>query len=87
MTKIKSPKTTKRSRSAVVSDRTFEMIMDRFDANDALTKNLHTVLERHIKDDNTTRDMVNKHSTYWGLLTTTMLVASASVTAWINKWI
>ena len=81
-----------RKRSAqAVKDHTFELIMQRFDTVDKDNKDIKDHIAQHIVDDGKTHakltQTLDKHTTYWGLLTTTATTATGVIVAWVNKWI
>lgn len=49
-------------------DESFRLIMARFDAVDRDNKDIKDQLAGHIEDDNAVHKIVNRQSTYWGLL-------------------
>lgn len=81
-----------RKRSAQsVKDHTFELIMQRFDTVDKDNKEIKEHIAKHILNDAETHakltQTLDKHTTYWGLLTTTATAGVTVVVAWVNKWI
>ena len=72
-------------------DHTFELIMQRFDTVDKDNKEIKESVAQHVKDDNdrlaTINKTLDKHTTYWGLLTTGATAGGGTFLAWLNKWI
>lgn len=86
---IKKPTRKRTARSQ--DDHTFELLMQRFDTVDRDNQEIKESITLHLVDDRlvhaTMKQTLDKHSTYWGLLTTTLTVSGATIVAWVNKWI
>lgn len=65
-------------------DDAFKLMMDRFDRVDKDNKEIQDGLTMHIKDDNEVHKVVDKHSTYWGLLIGLGLPLVVGAIAWFQ---
>ncbi len=72
-------------------DHTFELLMQRFDTVDKDNKEIKEHIAAHVKDDiefhGSVTKTLDKHATYWGLLTTGATAGAGTFVAWLNKWI
>jgi hypothetical protein len=92
MTKPVTIKKPIRKRSAQsVKDHTFDLIMQRFDTVDKDNKDIKESVTLHVENDLTVhaamKQTLDKHSTFWGLLTAAATAGMTIVVAWVNKWI
>lgn len=85
--KKETPKV-KRKRTAQ-ADHTFELLMQRFDTvdkdNDEIKKTVAAHVEAITKKHTDLNKVVEKHSTYWGLLLKVTGVVGAAFTVWLFK--
>ena len=72
-------------------DHTFELLMQRFDTVDKDNKEIKEHIAKHVQDDvelhASVKQTLDKHATYWGLLTTGATAGAGTFIAWLNKWI
>lgn len=65
-------------------ERSFGMIMDRFDALDLKVESVEKKLTNHITDDNVVAKIVARHATYWGLFIASLPITIGSILAWLK---
>lgn len=67
---MKQPKiqSVRKRKSLVQEDHTFDLIMSRFDKVDEDNAAIVKSVDEHVKKDNEVHKVVERHSTYWGLL-------------------
>ena len=51
-----------------INEQTFQMILERFDRVDKDNEAIMSRLAAHVRDDEEVHKVVQKHSSYWGLL-------------------
>jgi hypothetical protein len=71
-------------RAATLSDRSFQLLMVRFDAVDKDNQDIKDTLKAHVEKDERVYATVNKHSTYWSLLLGLGTPSIFAVIAWFN---
>jgi hypothetical protein len=71
-------------RAATLSDRSFQLLMVRFDAVDKDNQDIKEALKAHAEKDERFYATVNKHSTYWSLLLGLGTPSILGAIAWFN---
>ena len=84
MKRVPHSKIRKRTGSANLHEETFKLIMARFDRVDKDNKEIAASVANHVLDDLKVAQVVNTHSTYWGLLVGLGTPTVLGVIAWVN---
>lgn len=68
-------------------DRTFELLMNRFDTVDKDNQEIKTAFQLHVVEDLLTKGIVAQHKTYWGIAIKSLLSLIAGGFAVFIVWL